>query len=153
MNQAQPAPILVVEDSDEDYAALVRVLQPFRLLHLLIRCQNGDEALDYLLHRGRYSASLVRTPPAIILLDLNLPGTDGREVLEQVKGDANLRMIPVVILTTSSNPSDIRDCYDRGANAYQVKAANYEGFKTDIQRTVDYWLGTTALPVYAEKFL
>lgn len=144
--QIQLPPLLVIEDSDEDYTTLVRVLRQTRLLHPLLRCRDGAEALEYLLRQGRYAQLASTLPPALIFLDLNMPGTDGREVLEQLKKHPQLHSIPVVVLTTSANPSDIQDCYARGANAYQVKAAAYENFKDDVQRTIDYWFGAAALP-------
>jgi CheY-like chemotaxis protein len=140
------APLLLIEDSDEDYAALVRALGRAGLNTPLRRCHDGDEALEYLRQSGRYAAPETAPRPALILLDLNVPGTDGREVLRAVKRDGDLSAIPVIVMTTSANPADIVECYRQGANGYQVKTANYEGFKREIQRTVDYWFRTAVIP-------
>jgi CheY-like chemotaxis protein len=140
------APVLLVEDSDEDYHACVRAFRQAGLSTPHQRCRDGDEALEYLHQTGRYAESGAAPRPALILLDLNLPGTDGREVLRVVKQDRDLCDIPVIVMTTSANPSDILECYCQGANGYQVKTSNYEGFKSEIQRMVDYWFRTALIP-------
>ncbi|NCC31045.1 MAG: response regulator [Chloroflexia bacterium] len=138
--------VLFIEDSDEDVAATVRGLRREGLQLVFHRCPTGDEALDYLYQRGRYADSAKAPRPNLILLDLNLPGTDGRALLAVIKDDEDLRSIPVVVLTTSSNPKDIAACYRRGANSYQVKPVDYGHFKQALQTTVDYWFQTAILP-------
>ena len=140
------SPLLMVEDSDADYFALLRALRQAGLNIPHHRCQNGDEALEYLRQSGSDDGSGLAPRPSLILLDLNLPGTDGREVLKTVKNDQDLSTIPIIVMTTSANPSDIVECYRQGANGYQVKTSNYEGFKREIQRTVDYWFNTAIIP-------
>lgn len=140
-----PPMLLLIEDSDEDYAAFERAIRLTRLNHTLHRCRDGDEALEFLL-RDLQSASPAKQRPSLIMLHLNLPGIDGRDVLAYIKGDARLRGIPLVVLTTSRDPVDISDCYWRGANGYQIKSADYEGFKQEIQHTVDYWFRTAVIP-------
>ena len=140
------SPLLLVEDSDEDYLALVRIFRQAGLNIPRHRCRNGDEALEYLRQSGRYAVPESAPRPSLILLDLNLPGTDGREVLSIVKSDRELSSIPVIVMTTSANPVDIIECYRQGANGYQVKTSNYEGFRRDIERTVDYWFRTAIIP-------
>src|SRR4029077_4333848 len=93
-------PILLVEDSPEDYEVTVRAFKKANLSNPVFRCQDGEEALDFLYQRGAYADPARAPRPGIILLDLTLPGTDGRQVLAQVKGDPRLRPIPVVVLTT-----------------------------------------------------
>src|SRR5262249_36783137 len=98
--------ILIVEDNTEDYIVAQRILR--RVTDCpIIHCINGESALDYLLRRGAYSDAQYTPPPALVLLDLNLPGTDGREILRHIKQDAHLQSIPVVVLTTSANPYDV----------------------------------------------
>src|SRR4051812_17902812 len=114
-------PILLVEDSDEDYAITKRSFAKAGLINPLFRVADGEAALDFLYRRGEYSEGADAPRPGVILLDLNLPGTDGREVLKVIKQDEFLRKIPVIVLTTSSAENDIQMCYDCGANSYIVK--------------------------------
>ncbi len=138
--------ILLVEDNDEDFEATRRAFRKAGLKNGLHRCEDGDEALDYLYRRGKYTDPATSARPGIILLDLNLPGTDGREVLREIKSDEALRTIPVVVLTTSDDAQDIQSCYDAGANSYMVKPVNLPGFFEAIQRLRDYWFEVVILP-------
>lgn len=138
--------ILLVEDSDEDFLAFQRAFQHADLRYPIQRCTKGDDALDYLYGRGRY-ADQAPPCPALILLDLNLPGADGRRVLSLIKGDPQLKSIPVIIVTSSANPKDVAACYQNGANSYLVKAVNFEKFRHHIHVLTEYWLEITQLPV------
>ncbi len=138
--------ILIVEDSPEDFEATVRVLRRSGLKNPIFQCIDGDDALDYLYRRGRYADPEVSPRPGIILLDLNMPGTDGREVLEEIKMDPRLRRIPVVVLTTSGDERDINMSYDRGANSYLQKPVDLEGFVRAITMLKGYWFEITVLP-------
>src|SRR5215208_4460697 len=111
-------PILLVEDSPEDVETTRRAFQRSGLRNPVFHCSTGDEALDYLFRRGAYADPASSPRPGVILLDLNLPGTDGREVLEEIKRDGDLKQIPVVVLTTSSDDRDVTACYRAGANSY-----------------------------------
>lgn len=138
--------ILLIEDSPEDYAATVRAFKKAGMANPIIRCADGDEALDFLYHRGRYAEPGRAARPSVILLDLNLPGTSGREVLAEVKADAALRAIPVIVLTTSSDERDVADCYQAGANSYVQKPVSLERFLQAIQRLKEYWFEVVILP-------
>jgi CheY-like chemotaxis protein len=138
--------MLVVEDSDEDFEALQRVLQRSPLAIPLQRCANGDRALAFLSRIGNDPDRESAPRPGLIVLDLNLPGTDGREVLRWIKQDDKLKSIPVVVFTTSNNPKDIEDCYQYGVNSYIVKPIDFAQLKRDIQTIVDYWFEVTTLP-------
>ena len=138
--------ILLVEDSDEDFLAFQRAFQHANMGHPIQRCTKGDEALDYLYRRGRYAAARDQPLPALILLDLNLPGADGRSVLSTIKGDPQLACIPVIIVTSSANPKDIDTCYQNGANSYLVKSVNFLKFRQQIGVLTDYWLNVAQLP-------
>jgi CheY-like chemotaxis protein len=137
--------LLIVEDSDEDYAAALRVLRQLPTERDIERCVHGEDALDYLFGKGEYAGQPPRRP-AVILLDLNLPGTDGREVLQEVKQDPVLKTIPVVVLSTSSNPVDIETSYQHGANSYIVKPVNFTVFAHTMKIFDDYWLQVVTLP-------
>lgn len=140
-------PILIVEDSDEDFEATMRAFRKTQVNRPVHRCVNGDDAINYLFRRGEYALPEKSPRPAMILLDLNLPGTDGREVLEQIKSHEETRRTPVVILTTSSSPRDIDDCYRYGANSYIIKPVNFERFLRSIRVLNEYWLDVTTLPL------
>ena len=138
--------MLVVEDSAEDFTALGRAFRKHALQNPVLRCEDGDQALSYLQGYGK-AVGWPTTLPAIVLLDLNLPGTDGREVLDIVKHDPRLHNIPVIIFSTSSNSRDVEDCYRLGANSYLTKPVSYTELEEKIRLTIQYWLGASELPV------
>lgn len=139
--------LLVVEDSDEDFAALGRIMRRTCDIEVpLKRCVDGDDALDFLHQTGEYADHTTSDLPGLILLDLNLPGTDGREVLTHIKQDDRLKKIPVIVLSTSSNPRDIQTCYQSGVNSYMIKPTNVEQFKTSVRLFIDYWFKVVMLP-------
>lgn len=138
--------ILIVEDSDDDFFATMRAFNKTNLANPIQRCTNGDQALDYLYQRGEFSAPGKAPAPSIILLDLNLPGTDGREVLRLIKKDAMLMKIPVIVLTTSNAEQDIERCYAAGANSYVQKPVDLAGLVNAIALLSDYWLHVSVLP-------
>ncbi|OWY64627.1 two-component system response regulator [cyanobacterium TDX16] len=139
-------PLLLIEDSDEDFEAFGRIMRQLSVTNPIHRCIDGDDALDYLYHDGEY-ADLERViRPAIIVLDLNLPGTDGREVLEQIKQDEELKIIPIVVFTTSSNPKDVEVCYRYGVNGYIIKPMDVRKLMHTIQILIQYWFEVVILP-------
>ncbi len=147
-SMASPAlqpPILVVEDSDEDFEAIQRFVQRSPSPIPVQRCVSGEQALA-LLSQTALADAPEGSCPGLIALDLNLPGTDGRDILRQIKQDARLKNIPIVVFTTSSNPKDIQDCYDLGVSHYIVKPIDYEQLKRDIQFLIDYWFEITHHP-------
>ncbi|MDU0371913.1 response regulator [Hymenobacter endophyticus] len=146
MSSASLKPVLVVEDSAEDFTALGRAFRKHALQNPVLRCVDGDQALEYLQGYGRH-VSWPAVLPAIILLDLNMPGTDGRQVLETIKQDEVLSTIPVIIFSTSSNMKDIDECYQLGANSYLTKPIEYAALEEKIQLIVRYWLEAVELPV------
>ncbi|MDO8810453.1 MAG: response regulator [Gallionella sp.] len=144
MNESQL--ILIVEDNDDDYIATMRAFKKANLANPVRRCTNGDQAIDYLLQRGEFSGSGKAPRPSIILLDLNLPGTDGKEVLRAIKANQDLLKIPVIILTTSNAEHDVDWCYEVGANSYVQKPVDFEGFIRAIAQLSEYWLNIAILP-------
>lgn len=143
-------PILIVEDSPEDFEAVRRAFNKARVTNPLLHCEDGDDALDLLFDRGAYANDPNRARPGLILLDLNLPGTDGREVLREIKSHPQLKSIPVLILTTSASERDIEACYAIGANSYIQKPVDMHGFMTAFERLRDYWLELVILPLPSE---
>ena len=139
-------PILLVEDSPEDFEATRRALHKSGLRNPIYRCSDGDEALDFLHRRGAFADPSTAPRPGIILLDLNLPGTDGREVLSDIKSDERLKQIPVIVLTTSNDDRDVEACYRSGANSYSQKPVDMDGFIKAIERLNDFWFEVVILP-------
>jgi chemotaxis family two-component system response regulator Rcp1 len=138
------AKILLVEDNPGDVRLTREALREGKILNELSVVGDGVEALAFLRREGRY-ADAVR--PDLILLDLNLPKKDGREVLEEIKGDGALKKIPVVILTTSAAERDILKAYDLHANCYITKPVDLEQFIRVVQLIEDFWLTIVKLPV------
>ena len=138
--------LLTVEDSDEDFTAFERVARQLAINKPIFRCTDGEDALEFLYKKGKYNSDRQAPRPAIILLDLNLPGIDGREVLWQIKQDPNLQTIPVVIFTTSSNSTDVEFCYQNGVNGYIVKPIDTSKLIWTIKLFMSYWFEVTILP-------
>lgn len=133
-------PILIVEDSQVDYEAIRWSLEKVGSQNPIYYCEDGDDALDFLNRRGEYSDPVQSPRPGLILLDLNMPGTDGRETLAAIKQDESLKSIPVIIFTTSTNPEDIEVCYREGANSYMQKPVGLDRFQDVMRRLKDFWL-------------
>ena len=138
-------PILIVEDNPSDFEAIKRAFSKAGLANPMVRCQDGDDALDYLFKRGDYAQSRTKLPD-VILLDLNLPNTDGHEVLSEIKNNDTLKTIPVIVLTSSSDERDIEACYAAGANSYVQKPVDMTRFMEAIERIKEYWFGIVLLP-------
>lgn len=140
--------ILLVEDNEGDVRLTREVLKDARVRNKLAVCSDGEDALDYLRRRGRYAnASL----PDLILLDLNLPLCDGREVLAQIKDDPILRLIPVVVLTTSASEQDVLRSYNLHANCYITKPVDLAQFIRVVQTIQDFWLEVVKLPSHIQR--
>ena len=145
-DQRKVLPILMAEDDLEDRLLTKKALQKSRLRNALHFVGDGEELLDYLWHRGKYSGPETSPRPGIILLDLNMPKKDGRQALEELKADPELRRIPVIVLTTSSAEEDILKSYDLGANSYIQKPVTFDSL-IEVMRTVtSYWLQIVQLP-------
>ena len=137
-------PIILMVDDDEDDCLMVRdALVEIHLTCDFRTVEDGEELLDLLYRRGRFKEA---PRPDLILLDLNMPRKDGREALEEIKKDPDLRSIPVVILTTSDSETDIMRCYDLGGNAYIRKPATYEGLVEMMRAICTYWFQVVSLP-------
>ncbi len=137
--------ILIVEDSEDDYEATLRAFKKVNLRNPIHWCASGQEALDYLKHEGKYR-SQETAKPGLILLDLNMPGLDGRKTLEMIKANDMLKRIPVIILTTSSDERDVQACYQLGANTYVQKPVSFDGLIEAIKRLKEYWFEIALLP-------
>lgn len=139
----RPIEILLVEDSPSDAALTTEALHEGRVLNNLSIVQDGEQALAFVRREGEYASA---PRPDLILLDLNLPRKDGREVLAEIKSDPSLKCIPVVVLTTSRDESDVLAAYGRNANCYLAKPVDLDKF-IEIVRSVDnFWLNIVTLP-------
>lgn len=140
MNRLRP--ILVVEDSDEDFATVLDAAKRGGVTHEIRRAVSGDECLRLL----RTPAQTQNEVPALILLDLNTPRDDGRDALREIKQDERLRALPLVVLSTSANPRDLAFCYASGANAYHVKPVNHLLHLQVLEQIFSYWLNSVVFP-------
>jgi len=139
----RPIEILLVEDSPGDVRLTQEVLKEGKVTNNLTVVKNGEDALHYLAQSNGYHNV---AKPDLILLDLNLPKKDGREVLKQIKTNDRLRTIPVVVLTTSKDSEDVAQVYDLNANCYVVKPLNLEQFVQVIESIDTFWLSVVTLP-------
>jgi two-component system response regulator len=139
----RPIEILLVEDSPTDVLLAREALEHAKVLNNLQVVSDGVEAIAYLRHEGKY-ADAVR--PDLILLDLNLPRKDGREVLSEIKSDENLKRLPVVVLTTSKAEEDILRAYGLHANCYVTKPVDFDQFADVVKAIETFWFTVVALP-------
>lgn len=139
--------ILLVEDNEDDYEATQRSFMKNHFINPIIWCKSGQDALDYLNRKGRYAQN-DNIKPGLILLDLNMPGIDGRKTLEIIKSNDDLKAIPVVVLTTSADSKDIKQCYMLGVSTYIQKPVSFDGLTNAIRTMKEYWFGIALLPDY-----
>jgi CheY-like chemotaxis protein len=139
----KPIEILIVEDNAGDVGLIEEVFEEAKINNNIHVAEDGEEAVLYLRGEGKFSGS---KRPDLILLDLNLPKKDGREVLGEIKEDKSLHGIPVIILTTSNAEKDILEAYDLHANAYVTKPLDFNQFIIVVESIVNFWLGVVRLP-------
>ncbi len=132
--------ILLVEDNPHDAELAMRALKKSRLANRVVHVSDGEQALDFLFARGKFSDRLKTDHPKMILLDLKLPRVDGMEVLKAVKSDPQTRAIPVVVLTSSREEKDIVESYKLGVNSYLVKPVDFDKFVEVVKDLGMYWL-------------
>ena len=142
----EPVLVMLVEDNVDHAELVVRTLEDHRIANKVIHFLDGQSALDYLYRRGEFADSTQTKRPHIILLDLRLPRVDGMDVLKTIKEDAELKTIPVIVLTTSEAEKDVAKAYYNHANSYLVKPVGFEGFKKLMDELGFYWLGWNVNP-------
>ncbi len=140
MREPEPVEILLVEDNPNDVELTLHALRTSHLANDIKVVRDGAEALDFIFCRGNFSARDINTGPRLILLDLKLPKVDGIEVLRQSKADPRTRMIPIVILTSSTQERDIVDSYQLGVNSYMQKPVDFQQFTEAVHQLGLYWL-------------
>ena len=143
----KPVTILMAEDDPEDRMLTQDGFEESRLANDLRFVEDGEELMDYLYRRGKFSDPVQSPRPGLILLDLNMPRKDGREALEEIKADPNLRSIPVIVLTTSKAEEDIVRSYDTGANSYITKPVTFHGLVDALKVLNRYWFEIVELPL------
>jgi len=142
-SKSRPIEILLVEDNPGDIRLTQEVLKEGKIQNNLRIVENGVEAISFLHKDGKYSSALT---PDLILLDLNLPKKDGREVLQEIKNDDELKKIPIVVLTTSQAEEDILKVYNLNANCYISKPVELDEFINVVKSVEDFWLSIVKLP-------
>ena len=145
-HKQRPIIILIADDDAEDRMLVKEALEEGRLKNEIHFVENGEELVDYLHNRGRFTDKDKYPTPGLILLDLNMPKKDGREALKEIKNDPHLRLIPVVVLTTSKAEEDILRTYDLGVSSFITKPVTFAGL-VDVMKTLSkYWFEIVELP-------
>jgi CheY-like chemotaxis protein len=147
MNDAAKSKVILMAEDDSDDRLLVQdAIAECRWEGELRFVEDGEELLDYLCHRGKYSQPAAAPRPGLILLDLNMPKKDGREALREIKTDEELRRIPVVILTTSKADTDVSKIYDLGANSFISKPIEFNALVSLMRVLGQYWFSIVEMP-------
>ncbi len=141
----KPVTVLMADDDPDDRLLLADAWKESRLLNELVFVEDGEELMDYLRGRGRYAGNEAAAP-GLILLDLNMPRKDGREALREIKADADLCRIPVVVLTTSAAEEDIIRSYNLGVSGFITKPVTFDGLVKVVRVLGDYWFEIVKLP-------
>jgi CheY-like chemotaxis protein len=146
MESRLPIVILIADDDEEDLQMTLEALRENRLGNDVRTTRDGEELMDYLLQRGGYSDPASAPAPGLILLDLNMPKKDGREALAEIKTNADLRKIPVIVLTTSKAEEDVFRSYDLGVNSFITKPVTFTGLAEAMKVMAQYWFEIVELP-------
>jgi chemotaxis family two-component system response regulator Rcp1 len=144
LSQSKPIEILLVEDSPSDAALTIEALKAGKIANRLTHVEDGVEAMDCLRRQGKYADA---ARPDLIMLDLNLPRMDGRDVLAEIKTDPDLKIIPIIVLTTSRSDEDILKSYQLNANCYITKPVDFAHFIDVVKSIENFWLTVVTLPV------
>ena len=144
--KGKPVDILLVEDNPDHAELTIKALNQNNVLNEVYVVNDGQEALDFMYHQGKYADDKDFPRPGLILLDIRLPKVDGIEVLKQLKDDPQFKSIPVIMLTTSDRDEEIAKSYAGGANSYVVKPMDFEEFMKKVRELKLYWTITNSLP-------
>jgi chemotaxis family two-component system response regulator Rcp1 len=143
LSQSKPIEILLIEDSPSDAALTIEALKAGKIANRLSHVEDGVEAMDFLRRRGKYADA---ARPDLIMLDLNLPRMDGRDDLAKKKHDPDLKIIPIIVLTTSRSDKDILQSYQLNANCYITKPVDFDHFIEVVKSIENFWLTVVTLP-------
>lgn len=147
MTTYDPVEMLIVEDNPSDAELAVRALRKYNLANHIFIAENGEEALDFIFCKGRFSNRDKSKSLKVIFLDLKLPKVSGLEVLKIIKSNDATRMLPIVIVTSSKEDPDIQEAYALGANSYVVKPVDFDSFMTAVKEAGLYWLLINVPPI------
>jgi len=150
-NKSESIIILMADDDEDDRMMAKDALEEAQVLNDIRFVVDGEELLDYLYRRGKFSDPADSPRPGLILLDLNMPRKDGREALEEIKADQSLCQIPIVVLTTSRAEEDICRTYNLGVNSFITKPVSFDGLVNVMRSLAQYWFEIVRLPDYCEK--
>ena len=142
-----PITILLADDDPDDRMLAIDALRESSLANDIDCVEDGEELMDYLYRRGKFQEYCGMPMPGLILLDLNMPKKDGREALEEIKADQDLRRIPIVVLTTSKAEEDIFRTYDQGVSSFIIKPASFESLVETMVTLAKYWFEVVELPI------
>jgi two-component system, chemotaxis family, response regulator Rcp1 len=143
ISESKPVEILLVEDSPSDATLTIEALEAGKVANKLTLVEDGVEAMEFLRRKGKYANA---KRPDLIMLDLNLPRKDGREVLAEIKNDPELKVIPIIVLTTSHSDKDILQSYQLNANCYITKPVDFAQFIEVVKSIEKFWLTVVTLP-------
>ena len=150
-DKGNPIVILLADDDDEDSMLATDALKESRLSNEVHCVTDGEDLMDYLHRRGKYTPPAIAPRPGLILLDLNMPKKDGREALQEIKADPHLRQIPIVVMTTSKAQGDVFHSYDSGASSFISKPVTFEGLVEVMKGLGRYWFEIVELPPQEEQ--
>jgi len=150
MKNATPV-VLLVDDDRADQEIIKRIAEQGATSARLVIVSSGQDALDYLAKKNKFEGAGDAPTPDLILLDLNMPGLTGLDVLSRIRNDTQTKRIPVVVLTTSDREADVLQSYERGANTYLTKPVKFEEFVRVVRELDEYWFGLAQLPRQAAK--
>ncbi|MCX5797204.1 MAG: response regulator [Elusimicrobia bacterium] len=147
MNDGEQIEVLLVEDNPNDVELIMRAFKKHNLANKVHLAKDGAEALDFVFCTGAYKDRDIRKPPKVVILDLKLPKVSGKEVLKRMKSDERTKTMPIVVMTSSQEESDVVESYNYGVNSYIVKPVDFEKFVDTIQGLGMYWLFINKPPV------
>ncbi len=145
-NEIKKIVIMIVEDNEAHAELTANALEQANVINTILFMRNGGEALDYLKGRGKWDRDIERPMPTLILMDLKMPVMDGKQTLAIIKGDPDLKHIPVIMLTSSALDNDVNQCYEMGANSYIVKPVSFGKFAETVKSIPMYWILLNKLP-------
>lgn len=145
MMKKEVVDILLIEDSPSDAEMTIRALGKINLDNNLVHLEDGAEAIDFIFAQGAYSESVYKIPK-VVILDLNMPKINGIDVLQKIRSDERTKNIPVVVLTSSKEDSDLKTCYEKGVNSYIVKPVEFKEFTQTVSSMGHYWVRLNQLP-------